>query len=484
LTPNYLKLTFILALTVSLLSGCKEPPPPPRPTPTPTPTPAPEHDILGYTYQGRLWTMQWDGENKKQIFSSNEEVLWFPSASVDGSHFIAWISKPDGTQNLVSVPAKGGKIIELTAIEETAVSEMKNLRLGNAPVYDPTGNTIAYSFNGVIWIMDKDGYNAQTLIADGHSYAPAFSPDGKQIAYVNGNDGHFDLWITNLEDRDTWQITAFTEYSVGNPVWMDNGQKILLNRVLNEESDIILVPSKVDMPLVDADTVTTDRRSATARFDPTGSRIIFSSARKDNLWNIWSSDLAGRSLRQLTQSGGYSPVWMRPKVIPTTVPTKPPVPTAIPTTVPTAEIQPTTIPTTKPTPLPTPVPTTVVSKPAPTQPPVQAAPLKMRLLVEFDSETEKLDMQSLAQINKLSTRVTQYQGESIIIYGPLDKTPLRGKYPSLEDRSLARAEQIREQLARQARIPIQSIQALPYSPPVLGGQAVVNGIQIYATLKP
>ena len=225
-TMKMTRLFLCLPLLMLWVSGCKEPPPPPKPTPTVTHTPVPAADIVAYTQAGQLIAMDWNGKNKRILYKSAKNSIWFPSASPDGSHFIAWLSEPDGRQNIVRIESDGSGFSYLTDFQEPALPEMKNIRLQNSPVYDSNGNSIAFSFNGNIWIMDSDGYNAVTLINDSHSWSPAWSPDSKRMAYVNGIDGKFDLWITEMEVMDTFQVTGYEDYTVGGPIWNPEGKYI------------------------------------------------------------------------------------------------------------------------------------------------------------------------------------------------------------------------------------------------------------------
>ena len=121
-------------------------------------------------------------------------------------------------------------------------------------------------------------------------------------------------------------------------------------------------------------------------------------------------------------------------------------------------------------------------KPAPTQPPAKAPPLRVRLRVSFDPDTDELMLASLTELKKTASRVKQYSGETIEVYGPLDRTALRGRFASDDDRSKARAEQVAAALAKESGIPATSIHAQAYAPVVIGAQ-MANGIEVHVELK-
>jgi hypothetical protein len=532
------------------LAGCKKEQAVAARTPVPTATPVPDKDVLGFTRGGAIWIMRYDGGEQRPLARpSRGQSYWFPVPSPSGDHLIAWMSRSDGTQDLVRVDL-GGQVKVLTEIGDRATALMKNVRLGNAPSYSPDGKRIAYGFNGDLWIMDANGYNAETFIADGASWAPSFSPDGKKLVYVNGSNGRFDVWMADIDSRDTWQLTDYAEFTAGEPRWSKDGNALILTRSQGEDSDVILVNLPKDangktgdlsVPLTEAEPLSKDRLSSAAVWDPTGSHLLFSSARDNGItWNLYSTDSLGANAKQLTHDGAYSPFWMRPGSMTASVldsaPSRPtPVvaqapatvaPTAVPTAVPAtpvpvkpvaavtaaavttppvaakpasstaANAKTTVVPAAtavaaalvkSPAPAATPVTapkagTTPQAAAAPTQPPAKAAPLRLRLRASFNDDGS-LAPAGLAELKKLSPRVAQYAGEAVVIIGPLDRSPVKGKFPSEEARSLARAKTIASSLEKTAKLKPGVTKAQPYAPPAAGASGPPNSIQVYVELK-
>jgi hypothetical protein len=543
------------ALALVALSGCRKKPQLTAPAPAASPTPSPAQDAIVYVHHGQLWMMKWDGSGAGVLASRPNASFWFPSASPKGDDLLAWVSHPDGSEDLARV-FLDGRYELLTSMGESASAPMKNIRLGNAASYNSTASQIAYSYNGNIWVMSRDGYDAQTLISDGLSYSPVWSPDDKKIAYVNGKNGHYDLWVTDVSSHDTWQVTDFKDYSVGGPVWVSEGKRLMVTRSQKDESDIVTVLADTDVPLVDSDVLTKDNNSASGGLNKEGKYLVYSSAGPSDpkaatdapapVWDIWTADAANKESKRLSSGGGLNPCWIRPSVpstlaampmtapaplaaLPTPLPPRPalPAPAQLPTAQPQLAMQQAAVPPAPPMPqaqptrpplpqaqpamnsqpnpaAPTPRPAAqapgpssaaapqarpaqlasapINTKPAPTQPPAKAPPLRVRLRVSFDPDNDQLVLSSLTELKKTAGRVRQYSGENISVYGPLDRSPLRGQYGSEDDRSLARAQQVAAQLAVQAKLQASSINALPYAPLVIGA-ASPNGIEVHVELK-
>ena len=64
------------------------------------------------------------------------------------------------------------------------------------PAISPDGKTIAFSYRGDIWLVDRDGGGARLLTSHaGHERSPVWSPDGKEIAYAGDRNGNYDIFV-------------------------------------------------------------------------------------------------------------------------------------------------------------------------------------------------------------------------------------------------------------------------------------------------
>jgi Tol biopolymer transport system component len=212
-----------------------------------------------------LYTMRADGGRQARLTGEAGDPetpsgLFFqvePAWSSDGA-MIAFASKREGTFDLYTVSADGTGTRSVTSTREDD---------GN-PSWSPDGRTIAFDRGaaGDIYVVSADGTGA-TAIADelAPETQPAWSPDGRWIAYVRRTPGTpiQELWLMRPDGSDQHRLTDFRRV-VGDPAW-----------------------------------------------SPDSKRIAFSGALDGEVFDIYSVDLEGKSLRRHTQSpnDAIEPSW-------------------------------------------------------------------------------------------------------------------------------------------------------------------------------
>ena len=162
--------------------------------------------------------------------------------------------------------------------------------------------------SGDIYTIDPNGTGIERLTYHNVAFYPAWSPNGRSIAYTGpglGNVGGGALWIMNSDGSGTRPITHPGRAVDQRAAWGPKGGRIAFDRVLGPP----------DLWIVNADG-TGARRLRRDGMDPTwspdGTRIAFTAAnsRAPN-GGIWVITLAGGKPRLLTspRMAASEPSW-------------------------------------------------------------------------------------------------------------------------------------------------------------------------------
>jgi dipeptidyl aminopeptidase/acylaminoacyl peptidase len=114
------------------------------------------------------------------------------------------------------------------------VNDLLKVRRVSDPQVSPDGNWVAFTIGDLNWDGNKyvnqiylapvgGGSIKQLSKADkGAASQPRWSPDGKRIAFINGDQ----IWTMKPDGSDTVQITAISS-GAGGPVWSPDGRWLL-----------------------------------------------------------------------------------------------------------------------------------------------------------------------------------------------------------------------------------------------------------------
>jgi len=91
--------------------------------------------------------------------------------------------------------------------------------------WSPNGKRLAF-FGGGVWVLPLEGPREPELIVDTEfsAWAPAFSPDGRWIAYTSAREGKFQVYVRPYPDND-WTRQISDDFGE-EPVWSPEGDEL------------------------------------------------------------------------------------------------------------------------------------------------------------------------------------------------------------------------------------------------------------------
>ena len=209
-----------------------------------------------------IWTMDYDGENQRQITHDRSIALspaWAPwgteiafttfkrgnpdiylfdlrrSASYPFSTRpglnTAPSYSPDGKWIACTLSRDGNAEVYLVSRDaQTARRLTRNPRIDSSPCFSPTGREIVFTSDRggspQLYVMDAEGVNQRLLTREGkYNDSPQWSPKGEKITYAARHDGTFDVVVIDSDGQNGVQVTTDAGHNE-NPRWSADGRKI------------------------------------------------------------------------------------------------------------------------------------------------------------------------------------------------------------------------------------------------------------------
>lgn len=182
----------------------------------------------------------------------------------------------------------------------------KKIRTG-PPAWSPDGKKIAFvvdiNGNHEICVMNADGNNFVRLTNnEAYDWDPTWSPDGTKIAFESDRNGEWEIFVINANGRDIVKLTQ------GDcPDWSPDGTKIAFNSN-RDGNDEIYVMNADGSNLVKL--TNNEAHDWVPDWSPDGKKMVFTSDRDGN-FEIYVMNADGNNPVRLTynMANDYAPVW-------------------------------------------------------------------------------------------------------------------------------------------------------------------------------
>lgn len=152
-------------------------------------------------------------------------------------------------------------------------------------------------------VSDQDGYNPRPLLVSHEPImSPAWSPNGKQIAYVSFENRHSAIYIEEVATGARTLVSSFPGIN-GAPAWSPDGRKLAL--VLSKSGSPNIYT--MDLATRQLTQLTNDYYINTEpAWSKDGKSILFTSNRGGNKPQIYQVNLATKAVYRVTYEGKYN----------------------------------------------------------------------------------------------------------------------------------------------------------------------------------
>ncbi len=163
-----------------------------------------------------------------------------------------------------------------------------------------TGTGAAKSYT--LMVADSDGYNPQTILRSNQPLmSPAWSADGRQIAYVSFEKKTAEIYLQDVGSGSRRKVASFQGIN-GAPAWSPDGQRLALtlSQDGNPEIYVMDLNSKALNRLTNSPAIDTE-----PVWSPDGRSIVFTSDRGGSP-QLYRIAAAGGQPQRLTFDGKYN----------------------------------------------------------------------------------------------------------------------------------------------------------------------------------
>jgi len=257
-----------------------------------------------FVREGKVYRIDQDGAATTLVSSSDREAM-SPAWAPDGTHF-SYMEFAAGHGELFVQDVRTGKRVPVYTTGSA---------LDFTPAFSPDGKILAFSRaieegTDIYTVNIKDNCCLQRLTVGRFSdnLSPTYSPDGQRIAFVSTRPGLPQIYVMAADGTDQ-QLFAPFDYGVTGssnaPEWSPDGQSVAFHRDVGGTLQVFVL----DVRSRTVRQLTSVGRNEDPTWAPDSRHLAFVSDRT-GYRQLWVIDLeTGRIRPLLQQSGARLPAW-------------------------------------------------------------------------------------------------------------------------------------------------------------------------------
>jgi TolB protein len=159
---------------------------------------------------------------------------------------------------------------------------------------------IAYVQGSHLHVVDSDGAHDDVITTPGAALSPAWHPGGKVIVYSDFNDAGTQIGEVDLATRQARLLSATPRGLNITPVFTRDGRSIVYASGGETPADLVIADAQGLSPATRLDK--TKYENSSPSFSPDGKRIVFMSPRPALTPQLFTMNVDGTKIKQLTPS--------------------------------------------------------------------------------------------------------------------------------------------------------------------------------------
>jgi len=222
----------------------------------------------------------WMPDSREVIFSARER-LWRLAISGDEPPARLPFVGEDGIMPAISRVNRGdaSEMVYVRSFADTNIWRIETPQLGAASLSAPVR---------AISSTRQDGN-------------PQLSPDGRRVAFVSNRSGDVEIWVSDVDGANAFQLTTMGAPATGTPRWSPDGTSVTFNSNLEGHWDVYVVAASGGR----ARRLTADPSNDSAPSYSRDGRFVYFNSNRTGEFQIWKVPAMGGDAVQVTRNGGY-----------------------------------------------------------------------------------------------------------------------------------------------------------------------------------